>query len=503
MVKIPLGQWAPDLPATDNEGLSYLLNALPEARGYKAFPDLQPDPADANQSPPTISSRCLGLFGATDASRSSFNFASDATTLYHQSADGLWKDSTGSAGPHAVASQEFWDFEKFGDLVIAVAYGEIPQQFDISTPDTVFSNLSATAPQGRHCAVVRDHLVLGNITDSGTDYPYRVAWSPVGAPAGVWTPDVATLAGNQDLGGDGGWVQAVTGGEFGLVFQEWAIWRMTPAPTPTIFQFDEIEKKQGTPAPRSVVKHRHLVYYYGQDGFYVSDGGGPSRPIGRGRVDDFVANDLQANERSTVIGTTDPQDSLIYWAYAGMDSVGGIPNRLICYSPVYDKWGLGDITTEYIGALRSRSLDMDAGINALYPNLDLMPISLDSNLWASQSLVLSGFDSSHRSGTFNGAALPATFETGQHQPTPRRSLVQNFRPILEDESLTSLTCNIAGKTRAHDATVFATVDQAVDSEGDCPTLTAGRYFRFRMAATGDFKHAVGFELTEVVDDGDH
>jgi hypothetical protein len=44
-------------------------------------------------------------------------------------------------------------------------------------------------------------------------------------------------------------VQKVVGGEYGLVFQERAVWKMTYIGSPVIFQFDLIERSRGAFAP--------------------------------------------------------------------------------------------------------------------------------------------------------------------------------------------------------------------------------------------------------------
>jgi len=490
---IPFGQWAPDLPIYKNDGLVELMNAKPAARSYEPMNDLLP-------TSNALDGRCLGMFGTMDEGRVAFNFAGDNAKLYQLSGN-TWSNVS-QAGNYTVADDETWSFDKFGNLVIAVVWGEAPQQFDI-TSAALFSDLSATAPKARHVGVVRDHVVLGNINDAvDGDVPYRVHWSPALDPTGVWTPDIATLAGRQDLAGDGGWVQGIVGGEFGIVFQEWSVWRMSLAGLPVIWQFDEIEKRQGTPSPRSIIKYRNLAYYLGQDGFYATDGGGPSQAIGDNRIDRFVASDLQPNAHAAVVGAVDPEDQMLYWAYPGADAVGGVPNRMVIYSISDNKWGVADIDVEYLGWLRTDSQDMDTDINALYPNLDLMPISLDSTQWGSQGRRIAGFGPLHTSGSFDGSPLTATFRTGAHSlsDSKQRHLVQNFRPLVEGGG--TIKCQISGKTRVDEADAFSTAEGA-DDEGDCPTLTPGRYFSWKITAEDGFDHAIGINVTEASPDGDH
>ncbi len=496
MPLVEFGQFTPDLPAHLNSGITLLMNAIPEARGYRSASELLTF-TDA------LDTRCKGMYAAADEAQGDFNFAGDAGKIYRLIAN-AWTDES-NAGGYSVGVDDYWGFARYGNIVMAFARYEDPQQFTISPVSGTFTDLSATAPQGAHGAVIRDQVMMGNIFDAvDGDVPNRIHWGPIGNPTGAWTPALATLAGRRNLGGDGGRVQAVIGGEFGLVFQEFSVWRATFAGPPTKFQLDEIEKQQGTPAPRSAVKYRNRVYYLGQNGFYRTEGSGESTPIGRNRIDEFFSSDVQADQIHLTIGRGDPARQEIRWAYVGADAVGTIPNRQIIYDVVNDKFGVVDIAVEYLGEMRSAGTDMDTDLQALYPNLDLVPFSLDSVQWAAGRLQLSGFDRDNKAGNFNGAALPATIETGQHQLIEgRRALLQNMRPIVDDAGIGSINCNVAGITRVHDATVYQAADTPVDAEGNCPILQAGRYHRFRMKTTGAFEHAMGIDVDQAVDDGEY
>lgn len=495
MPLIPFGEWGPDLPAHLNDGLAFLKNALPGPRGYCSFKGL-------TTTTDALAARCRGMYSTIDSSRSAFNFAGDETKLYLL-ASNAWGDVS-QVGNYSLGTNELWDFTEYGDLVIACGHGEDPQSYEIGV-SALFADLSATAPQGRHCATVRDSVVLGNVFDAGDGaQPNRVAWGPIGNPAGVWTPSLATLAGHQNLEGEGGGeVQAIQGGEFGIVLSEWSIWRMTFVGPPLIFQFDEIETRQGTFAPRSVVKYRDVVYYLGQDGFFRTSGSGASQSIGQNRIDDFVLSDLSPDTKSTVISAVDNFNKRVNWIYPSSGSSNGIPDKLVSYDVVNDRWGNAEIDLEYIGYLRSEGLDMDTDMAALYPNLDLAPHPMDSPLYGSQTIGFAGFDNSHKAGYFTGPGLDAEFITGQHQLVPgKRALLQNMRPILDSTTATTIECNVAGKAATHDATGFQPVDTAVDDEGDCPILEPGRYFRFKQKLTGDWDHAMGIDVDQWSEDGD-
>jgi hypothetical protein len=82
-----------------------------------------------------------------------------------------------------------------------------------------------------------------------------------------WTPDPDRLSDWQDFP-DGGSVQGVAGGEFGIVFQDSAIRQMTFAPgSAEIFQFNRISKDRGIYQPLSLAQVQSASFFLGSDGF--------------------------------------------------------------------------------------------------------------------------------------------------------------------------------------------------------------------------------------------
>lgn len=489
MPLIPFGSYTPDLPAHQNEGVTDLLNAIPQARGYRGMPTLVP-------TTNALTGRCLGMWSAIDSAGNAYNFASDSTDLYKR-ASNQWEVASSATAAYSVADGLTWCFTQFANDVIAVADAEDPQRFEIGSSSS-FSTLSATAPQARHCAVVNDFLVLGHITNN----PRRVQWSPIRLPTGDWTASLETLAGSQDLAGHGGYVQAIVGGHFGVVFQEYAVWRMVGPSVPEKFQFQRIEEEQGTPSPRSVVKKGETIYYLGQDGFYMTTGAGPSVAIGKNQIDEEFFADVDITNFAYVVGKADPSEPLIWWIYPSVNS-NGVPDKVLFYDIVNRKWGRGEQDLEWVGLLRADGLNLEQ-LDAIYTDLDSIPFSLDSPALAGGRPEMSGFDLSHKSGAFNGSHAAASIVTGQLQPVPgKRMLLQNMRPIVDAATPENLACNVLAKTRTNDAGGFLASSIDVDSEGDCPVLTSGRYFRFKLNITGNFDNAHGIDVDQWSEDGDH
>jgi len=180
-------------------------------------------------------------------------------------------------------------------------------------------------------ATIKDFLVVGN-TNSGAEghIPYRVRWSGINAPT-AWVASATTQSDAQDLPFDNGDVQRIISGNYGIIFQERAITRMTYVGSPLVFQFDEMESGRGTPSPFSVRKIGDLIFYLGQDGFYVFDGE-KSTAIGANKIDRTFWNDVDKTYLNSIVTAVDFNKHVIYWAYAGDANTRGRRNRILCFN---------------------------------------------------------------------------------------------------------------------------------------------------------------------------
>ena len=145
-----------------------------------------------------------------------------------------------SASGYTTASRERFRFTQFGDVVITTNNAQRLQSWTLGT-STAFHNLSDDAPIAKFITVVRDFVVCANIKESGTQQQYRVQWSGLNDET-TWTSSQVTQSDYQDLP-DGGQIVGIRGGEFGVIFLDRAIHRMSYVGTPFIFQFDNIDRK--------------------------------------------------------------------------------------------------------------------------------------------------------------------------------------------------------------------------------------------------------------------
>ena len=255
---VRFGEFLPDLSELGNPGATHAQNVVPHQGTYRPFPTLA---INSN----ALTARARGAIAVQDKSSTVNMFAGDATKLY-RNAGGTWTDKSGAT--YTNATQDNWEFLKWGENVIATNFADVIQIGPLSGASN-FTALGGSPPKARHIGAVRGFVVIGNLND----YPNRVQWSGLEQETS-WGTVPGTQADYQDLVGNGGRIQAITSGDIGVVFQERSIWTMEYVGPPLAFRFNEVQTEIGTPAPRSVVRYGNSVYYLSENGFQRYDIGG-------------------------------------------------------------------------------------------------------------------------------------------------------------------------------------------------------------------------------------
>lgn len=477
---IPISEYRPDLPQFQNPGATTALNVVPAAASYRPLASLSVY-SDA------LGARCQGAFATRDSGGNVFNFAGDGTKLYRLVGQ-EWTDVTrNTGGPYSTPADGAWSFGQFGDLVIAMNGVDPPQKWRLSS-STRFEALGGSPPVARCLAVVRDFLVMGRVSG----HAGRVQWSAID-DAEDWTASAVTQSDSQDLP-DGGWVQAIVGGEYGTVLQERSIKRMTYVGAPVVFQFDEIARNRGVVAEGSVASFEATTFFLDTDGIYALTDGRQVTPIGDQKVDKTFWRKVNQSYLHRISAAIDPINKLYVLAYPAHDSVDGRPNRLMIYNWTADRWSEAEIEAELVyRSLSGAAATLDS-LDAVSANLDALGFSLDSRVWTGGLILLSAFDTSHRLCLFTGPNLPATVETGELQLFPeRRALVSSVRPVVEGTAAPGIS--VGTRNRLIDPVTWSSA-VLINGQGACPARAAGRYHRARIALPdgGAWDHVQGVEI---------
>ena len=481
--RIQFNELLPDLPDFGNPGLTKAENCMPHQNGYKEFPGLTTVSS-------ALSGFCQGAVSALAKDGTTNYYAGDATKLYRLDAT-TWTDSSKSGG-YACPADDSWEFARGqGDTIIAVNIADAMQK--ITMGGTAFSDLatSTLTPKARHIATVRQFPVIGNVDEGGTLYPNRVRWPNIDDDAD-WDQDAASQADYQDLDGPGGWIQKIVGGEYGVIFQEKAIWRMQYEGTPTVWRFDEVERNRGAWAKNSVVRYGRFVFYLAEDGFYVFDGV-QSTPIGANKVDLFFFNELDETYKARIQGALDLRNRNIVWAYTTTDSAGnGDPDKMLIYNWPTQKWSTVDLDTEHLFSTLTEGYTLDT-LDNVSSSVDALVFSLDSRVWTGGNPQFSAFNRSHVMAHFTATALDAVFETGERENAPGQFFKTNsVRPLVNGTSAT-ITARVGSRTIQNEAVSFGSY-VAINSNGEVPIRNHDRYHKVGVKITGGFDEAIGVEM---------
>jgi hypothetical protein len=484
---INFGEWLPDLPPIGLQGSVTVINVIPDATSYRPFPSLTVFSS-------AIGGRCQGAVIATDTTGINYNYVGDASALYALNAQTFSTVTRAVGGAYTTNADDYWEFVNWGNTIIGVnGFTDLPQQ--ISLGAATFANLS-TGVKAKHIAIMRDFVVMGNISDTAAN-SYRVRWSAINNPAS-WTVDAATLADFQDLMPEGGPIQKILGGDYGVVLQQRSVWRMLFVGSPLIFQFDRIHNAIGAYVSQAAVRYQNLSFFLAEDGFYAFDGS-QLNPIGRGKVDKFFLVDLNTSYLARMHAAIDPTNKLVMWAYPSSNTSGGNPDKLIVYSWAFQRWALVEgLNIEFFMQSLSTGYTLD-GLDAVSTNLDALAWSLDSAQWTGGQIILAAFNSSNQLARFNGSAMPATLESGEFQLfQDSRALLTQVRPDIVGLSA-SATISIINRNNLTESASVGGAATYPNDVGFVQFRVDARYFRVRIQTTSgvNFTHIIGSEVDGV------
>lgn len=451
--KILFGEWLPDQPGVTG-AVTDAKNCYPVTNGYAPFKS-EADYSDASSDDLLIT--FAGKFSGV-----STLFAASTTQIYKFDSNDASLDAITTTGYSAV---EGWDVAQFGaKMILANGQGKL-QSWKLNV-STVVADLSASAPIAKFVTVVRDFVVAAN---DGTDTS-KVYWSDINDETN-WVPSSTTQADSQIIP-DGGDITGLAGGEYGLVFLERAIYRMSYAGSPLFFQFDAISRSLGCISNGSIAQYSGLTYFLSDDGFYACDGQSV-KSIGAEKVNRWFFDNVIPSEIATSMSATiDPINKLAIWKFK--NSFGG--KSLLIYSIDLNKWSYADTTADSISYVLTPSLTLEQ-LDNINTSIDALDIPLDSRVFAGGQLLFAGV-SSRKIISFSGQPKSAYVVTGDIDAG--RSLITLAKPIVDNGSA---TVAVASRQLLSGSITFGT-PVAADAENRCSLRSNGNYHRIKVAPTG-------------------
>ena len=464
MQKILFGEWLPDQPGVAGN-VTDAKNCYPVSNGYAPVKS-EVDYSDAAAQNLLIT--FAGKFsGATNL------FAAGATQVYKFDSNDASLDALTTTGYTAV---EGWDVTQFGSKMILANGQDILQSYDLSS-STYVTDLDAAAPRAKYVTVVRDFVVAANdATDSN-----KVYWSDINDETD-WTPGAASQSDFQIVP-DGGDITGLAGGEYGLIFLERAIYRMSYTGSPFFFQFDAISRSLGCISNGSIAQYGNLTYFLADDGFYACDGQS-TKPIGVEKVNRwFFDNAIPGEIPTGMSATVDPVNKLVIWKFN--NTFGG--KFLLMYSIDLARWSYAETTATSIAYALTPSATLEQ-VDNYSASIDALDIPLDSRVFAGGQLLFAGV-SGQKIISFSGQPKTATISTGDIDVG--RSTIMLAKPIVDNGSA---NIAVASRDLLNEQVEFGTAVPA-DAENRVSLRSNGDYHRLSLTPTGpSWKTAVGLEV---------
>lgn len=496
------GPWRPDLAALNNPGVIMALNVTPGVGNTQGSVTYYPMRRATLYSNTTLASRPIGTVVAQDKYKNAKVYCGDAGDLYKiDPSDRGWK-SVGRTGGYSTTEGERWAFADFGSLVIGSNFSDDPQYIDKNT-DVQFDALT-TLTRGRHLAIVRDFLVMGNTYDAlDGEVPFRVRWSAYGNPFD-WSFSQQTQSDFQDIF-NGGAVQAVIGGEAGWILLQNAIVKMTYIGAPLVFQFDEIVTGKGCSVPQSVITVEGKTFFLSDDGFYVLQGD-QIAPIGAGKIDNYFLTNVDTTQYEHMTVASDPENTLVYWMYSTLEAVDGVPDKIIIYNYQTGEWSEGVATTTYI--FNSQTLPWTIEQLDAYGTIEDVPASFDSAIWSGGNMMLWSMDVDGRIYTFGGDSMPGIIETQEQflsqiiksgSDKPIRgdvTLVSGVRPLSHGNGSARILIGYRDSTSASPS--YTDAQPVNERTGYAYFRNSGRFHTFRINLDGGWTSAMGYQIEAII-----
>ena len=494
-LKIDFGEWLPDLPDLENQGLTEASNVVYHDNSYRPF-----FPLDANATAGTISATLT--LGSTNGPTNTVVVDGGASAITGAYLGGIYKanlanaagtwNSIGTVGGYTGSE---WDFAEYEGTFIATNGVERVQGGTYNGVAQLATAGSAeSTPAGFVVGTIGQFVVLGNTSGfsgsiSGNN---AVNWSSVDNPLDWPIAGSATAnqrqAGAEFLRVEWGDVTHIDGtDEFGLVWQQRGVTRLTYIGGDEVFQFDEVEDARGTYWKNSVVRYGDNWFYASPTGFYQTNGVAAA-PIGHGKVDEtFLKSFQQGSNFARIWASVDPRRDVIIWAYS-TGTTNAYADRMIFYDT---QSGRFTEATQTLNTL-ARTIERpgDTGIAR----------------WQADQLSPWAFDSTKIFRRFEGTAGTATLETSEFEGNPGgRAHVSGIKSLVQWPTGITINKTIALGTRDDqdfDSITYTSEITANSRSGFSDFRSDARYHRARVKITGNFESAQGI-LVKASPSGDN
>lgn len=359
---IPFKEFAPGGSAMGDQ-LADAKNVLPLYKGYF--------PLRARVTGATVADNpILGAHVHTyPTGMGTGSYQADAATFYAGSRAKLytvdasaWTDVSRGGGYAAAGEPAGWRFASYGDDVWACNALDVFQRRTASAGNFANGPTSTFVPRPRYCGVVREYMVLSDLTANGAGFfADQFTWSD--ANDASWYDDKTGARPESSAGGAigkrirsrPGQITGFIGGEHGRFFKRRSIHALQFTGGNDVWRLDELSPKVGCMLPSSLIDGEDAAYFFSGRSFYRQEGLAPPERISPSEIDVLFTDGVHygakgfyhgamsapSQEDNLMVGVEDWQTGLKFWFYtAGYQAIpASTPlNAGVCYDPSAGLW---------------------------------------------------------------------------------------------------------------------------------------------------------------------
>lgn len=408
-----------------------------------------------------------------------YGFIGTHDKLYRLNTDKTLTDKTRVAGGAYTTGDNQWNFEQYGDWILATNFSDDIQIFKDFGGAGAFVSLASEKtgtddpPKAKYMLLYKGHLILGYVNAAG---PKKIQWSAL-EDVGGWDQSLTTGADSQNFPDGKGEITGLArvGNGF-AVFHENSIntGYYSGAPYTFAFQHNRIDNV-GCYVPGSLISVGGIAYFWGEDDIYMFDGQ-TLTPIGT-NLKDTVIDSLNTAAMNQVSVAHDNANGLIWWSYpTGSDTNA---TKVLVYNYREKRFTQLELTMHTIFHMHSGALLMD-DMDSLYPDISDMPYNMDSRAYQSGSPVMACVDTDLYVDTLDGVVLAGKLTTGEFKNDDKVMMVDRVRPRAD--SYNSISVRVGTRFEENDTVVYSG-DTVVGANGYADVRASGRYVSFELTFT--------------------
>jgi hypothetical protein len=296
-----------------------------------------------------------------------------ATQFFGWGAGGWGASGWGAAATTGVSTPlRLWNAHNYGQNFVYGPRGGALYYWDASTLPTNFSNrgvLVSSLPGAIDVPLFQNELLVSDTSrfvicfgtnDIGTSTldPLLIRWSDQ-EKVEIWKPEITNQAGGIRLSSGSKIIAAVSTKQEIVVFTDTAVYSMQYVGPPYVFNLSQIADNTSIMSPHSFAVANNIVYWMGQDKFYMYSGRVETLPCS---LRQYVFSDIGIDQRDQVICGTNEGFTEIWWFYCSNNTLAS-PDRYVVFNHLDRAW--------YYGTMQ-RTAWLDSGLKAT-------PMAIQSN----------------------------------------------------------------------------------------------------------------------------